>query len=75
MTTWSHRRLIQIDSLRRQSWRLGITSLCGKSASTTTVRGSEDGEVIARYILENPARKGLVSDAHLYAWNGTPDPM
>jgi putative transposase len=39
------------------------------------LRRNEDSSVIARYIVENPVRKGLVETFEAYPWSGMPDPM
>jgi putative transposase len=60
----------------RQSWSLGFDGVLWQERFYDhIVRRSEDGQAIARYILENPVRKGLVADAEAYAWSGTSDPL
>jgi REP element-mobilizing transposase RayT len=39
------------------------------------LRRREDSFGIARYILENPVRRGLVTTPEAYRWSGLPDPM
>jgi hypothetical protein len=39
------------------------------------LRRSEDAAGIARYIRENPVRRGLVEDPDAYPYSGFPDPM
>ena len=39
------------------------------------LRRLEDAFPIGRYILENPARAGIVERAEEYPWSGMPDPM
>jgi REP element-mobilizing transposase RayT len=39
------------------------------------LRKSEDAMVVARYILENPVRKGLAAVPEEYRWSGLLDPM
>lgn len=60
----------------RQSWKLGYKrALWQARFHDHIVRRSEDGERIVAYILENPVRKGLVTEAESYRWSGTPDPL
>jgi hypothetical protein len=39
------------------------------------MRTGEDGRRMAKYILDNPVRKGLVEEAGMYPYSGTPDPI
>jgi putative transposase len=60
----------------RQSWKLGYHGALWQARfHDHIVRKSEDGLKIAAYILDNPVRKGLVSDPDAYIWSGTPDPL
>jgi REP element-mobilizing transposase RayT len=60
----------------RQSWQFGYDgALWQERFYDRIVRRSEDGQAIARYILENPVRKSLVGEIDRYLWSGTPDPL
>jgi REP element-mobilizing transposase RayT len=60
----------------RQFWTLGHRGYLWQDRFYDHVlRASEDASPIAEYILQNPVRKGLVGDAHLYRWSGLPDAM
>lgn len=60
----------------RQSWKLGYHGKLWQARFYDhIVRRSENGKQIARYILANPVRKGIVAIAEEYVWSGTPDPL
>ena len=60
----------------RASWGLGYTGQLWQSRFYDHVmRTDEDGKRIAQYIVDNPARKGLMREGEVYPWSGNPDPM
>jgi REP element-mobilizing transposase RayT len=59
-----------------RSWKLGHKGQLWQARFYDhIVRRSEDGLAVARYILDNPVRKGLVEDVSMWRWSGTPDPL
>jgi REP element-mobilizing transposase RayT len=60
----------------KRSWQLGHTGHLWQARFYDHIlRRSEDGASVAAYILDNPVRKGLVEDASVYPYSGSPDPM
>lgn len=60
----------------RKSWGLGYRGQLWQDRSYDRIlRRTESGRRVAEYILHNPVRKGLVSEAEAYEWSGTPDPL
>jgi REP element-mobilizing transposase RayT len=60
----------------RQSWKLGYEGALWQSRYYDHIlRRSEHGEKVARYILANPVRKGLVETGGEYPYSGCLDPM
>ena len=60
----------------RRYWELGNRGMLWQErVHERTLRRSEHARTFVEYILQNPARKGLVSDAAAYQWSGMPDVM
>ncbi|MDP2662928.1 MAG: transposase [Dehalococcoidia bacterium] len=58
----------------RLAWKQGLQGvLWQRSYYDHVARREEDAAAICRYILQNPARKGLVADAAAWPFSGTPD--
>jgi REP element-mobilizing transposase RayT len=58
----------------KASWDMGYSGQLWQDRFYDHVmRTSEDGKRMARYILENPVRRGLVWEAEMYPFSGTPD--
>jgi len=58
------------SSTTRALWKLGHPGrLWQRSFWDHVVRREESLEAIARYIVNNPVRKGLVRDAREYPWS------
>ena len=60
----------------RESWKFGFTGqLWQRSWYDHIARRDEDVIAICRYILENPLRKGLISESDEWPYSGMPDPL
>lgn len=60
----------------RTSWAYGWQGKLWQPRSYDhLVRRSEDLQVIARYIMNNPVRKGLVESSEADRWSGMLDPL
>jgi REP element-mobilizing transposase RayT len=58
----------------KTSWEMGYGGQLWQARFYDHVmRSHEDGRRIAQYILENPVRGGLVRQAEMYPFRGTPD--
>lgn len=58
----------------RKSWDIGYEGqLWQRRFYDHVMRTNEDGRRMARYILDNPVRRGLCGDAEAYRWSGVPD--
>jgi putative transposase len=58
----------------RKSWGLGYRGQLWQDRSYDRIlRRTENGRRVAEYILQNPVRKGLVTEAEAYKWSGAPD--
>jgi REP element-mobilizing transposase RayT len=58
----------------KASWDMGYDGQLWQARFYDHVmRTYEDGKRMARYILENPVRGGLVREAEMYSFSGTPD--
>ncbi len=58
----------------QRSWKFGIVGqLWQRSSYDIVADASRPAEEIARYILENPVRKGLVANWMDWAYSGIPD--
>lgn len=59
-----------------QSWKLGWQGKLWQPRSYDhLVRAEEDLREIAKYILNNPVRAGLVTDAEQWPWSGHLNPL
>jgi len=60
----------------RESWRLGFSGqLWQRSWYDHIARRGEDIGAICAYILQNPVRKGLISENDEWPHSGMPDPL
>lgn len=60
----------------RASWKLGFEGpLWQRSWYDHIARRDEDIGVLCAYILENPLRKGLISEHDGWPYSGMPDPL
>jgi putative transposase len=58
------------------SWEMGYDGQLWQSRFYDHVmRTHEDGKRMARYILDNPVRRGLVGEAERFPFSGAPDPL
>ncbi|MBI4492399.1 MAG: transposase [Chloroflexi bacterium] len=60
----------------RRAWTVGLQGpLWQRSYYDHIARKDEDCRAICQYILDNPVRKGLVSEAQAWPYSGLPDPL
>jgi REP element-mobilizing transposase RayT len=68
-------RMFKTYTTRQVQARGGAGKLWQDDYYEHIIRKDEDARGIARYILDNPVRKGLVAAAEDYPWSELPDPM